>query len=102
LYMVTITLTGAAITLVTRRTLSGIIVSIVLITLTFAQVVALIAPAVDAFLPLSAARNLMFQDAAILPVPLTGTELQGALVLTGWAAITSVVALVLIRRRDAR
>lgn len=102
LFMVTITLIGAAITLITRRTLSGIIVSVVLITLTFAQVVAMIAPAVDAFLPLSAARNLMFQEATILPVPLTGTELHGALVLTAWAVVGAAVALVMIRRKDAR
>lgn len=102
LFMVTTTLLGAAITLITRRTLSGIIVSVVLITLTFAQVVAMIAPAVDAFLPLSAARNLMFQDATILPVPLTGTELHGALVLTAWAVVGAAVAVVMIRRKDAR
>lgn len=102
LFMVATTLTGAAITLIARRTLIGIILSIVLLTLTFAQVVALISPVADAFLPFSAARNLMFQEAAVLPVPLSGTELQGALVLTGWAVVSSAIALVLLRRRDAR
>lgn len=102
LFMVAATLTGSAITLIARRTLIGIILSIMLLTLTFAQVVALISPVADAFLPFSAARNLMFQEAAVLPVPLSGTALQGALVLTGWAVVSSAVALVLMRRRDAR
>ena len=102
LFMVTITLTGAAITLIARTTLTGIIVSVALLTLTFSQVVALIAPVVDAFLPFSAARNLLFQDAAVVPVPLSGTELQGAVVLTAWAVIGSACALIMIRRRDAR
>lgn len=102
LFMLTTTILGSSITLMTRRTLAGIIVPIVLLTLTFSQVVALIAPAIDAFLPFSAARNLMFQDSAILPVPLTGTELHGGLVLTAWAAVTAAVALVMVRRRDAR
>lgn len=102
LLVVTTTLTGAAITLIARRTLIGIIVSIALLTLTFSQVVAMIAPVADAFLPFSAARNLLFQGATGLPVPLTGTELQGALVLTAWAVIGSSCALITIRRRDAQ
>lgn len=102
LFVVTTTLTGAAITLIARRTLTGIIVSVALLTLTFSQVVAMIAPVVDAFLPFSAARNLLFQDAAIVPVPLSGTALQGALVLTAWAVIASTCALITIWRRDAR
>ncbi|MEB4613136.1 hypothetical protein [Leucobacter sp. M11] len=100
--VVTTTLIGATITLIARRTLTGIIVSISLLTLTFAQIIAMISPVADALLPWSASRNLLFQDAAFLPVPVTGTDVQGALVLSAWAVAGVIVAAVLIRRRDAR
>lgn len=101
LFMVTSTLIGLSITLITRRTLTGIITSVVLMMLTLAQVVALVSPVVDAFLPLSAARNLLLQgrDAG---APLTGSAEHGAIVLIGWAVIVSVVAAVAMKRKDAR
>ncbi|WP_435111038.1 ABC transporter permease [Nocardiopsis synnemataformans] len=101
LFTATFTLIGAGITLLTRRTLTGIIATVVLIMLTMAQVVAMLSPAVDAFLPLSAARNLLLQgrDAG---APLTGSAEHGAIVLTLWALVTSIVAALAIKRRDAR
>lgn len=101
LFAITITLIGAGITLLTRRTLTGIIATVVLIMLTMTQVVAMVSPAVDAFLPLSAARNLLLQgrDAG---APLTGSAEHGAIVLTVWALVTSIVAALAIKRRDAR
>ncbi|GAA0989753.1 hypothetical protein GCM10009551_047230 [Nocardiopsis tropica] len=101
LFTVTFTLIGAGITLITRRTLTGIIATVILIMLTMAQVVAMVSPAVDAFLPLSAARNLLLQgrDAG---APLTGSAGHGAAVLAGWALVTSVVATLAVKRRDAR
>ena len=65
------------------------------------QVVAIMSPKVDAFLPLSAARNLLLQGTDN-PVPLTGTSLQGGLVLLGWVIISAVGAVVVLTRRDAR
>lgn len=101
LFIVTSTLTGFGITLITRRTLTGVIAMVVLIMLTMTQVVAMVSPAVDAFLPLSAARNLLLQgrDAG---APLTGSAQHGAFVLIGWALVTTVVAALVTKRRDAR
>lgn len=101
LFMVTITVIGLAITLITRSTLTGIITSVVMLMLTFAQVIALISPTVDAFLPFSAMRNLLFQGGDAGP-PLTGSAEHGAIVLIGWAVIGSVVATIVTNRKDAR
>ncbi|AOS63163.1 hypothetical protein [Actinoalloteichus hymeniacidonis] len=100
LFMVTFTLIPLAITLITRRTLSGIIVAMVLVMLTMAQVVAVVSPAVDAFLPVSAARNLLLQGTDN-PVPLTGSAGHGAMVLIGWTVLTCIASVLIIRRRDA-
>lgn len=101
LFMVTFALIGLAITLITRRTLIGIIATVVLLMLTFAQVIASISPTADAFLPLSAARNLLLQggDAG---APLTGSAEHGAMVLICWAVIGSVLASLVTNQKDAR
>lgn len=101
LFMITITVIGLSITLITRRTLIGIITSVTLMMLTLAQVIAAITPTVDAFLPFSAARNLLLQggDAG---APLTGSAGHGAIVLAAWAAITTTIAVIAIQRKDAR
>lgn len=101
LFMVTTVLLGAGLTLIARRALAGIIIATVLTTLTMLQVVANVSPAADAWLPISAARNLLLLETNIT-VPLTGSQWHGAVVLTLWATLSWVVALVLLRRRDAR
>ena len=101
LFMVTSTVIGLAITLIARSTLTGIIASVVLMMLTFTQVVAMVSPTADAFLPLSAARNLLLQpgDAG---APLTGSAQHGAMVLIGWTVIASGIAALITNRKDAR
>lgn len=101
LFIVTSTLIGVGITLITRRTLAGIVMTVILIMLTVTQVVAMISPGVDAFLPVSAARNLLLQGAEA-GAPLTGSAGHGAMVLIGWALVATVVAALVIRRRDVR
>ena len=101
LFMIAFTLFPLGFTLIARRTLFGVVSSMVLIMLTMVQVVAIMSPKVDAFLPLSAARNLLLQGTDN-PVPLTGTSLQGGLVLLGWVIISAVGAVVVLTRRDAR
>lgn len=102
LFMVTATLIGFGITLLTRSTLVGIIFSVVSIMLVFAQVVAMVSPSLDAILvPFSAARNLLLQGQDSGP-PTTAGALHGALVLIGWALLTVGSAAVAMTRRDAR
>ncbi|WP_017539746.1 ABC transporter permease [Nocardiopsis halophila] len=101
LFIGTSALIGVGITLISRRTLAGVVATVVLIMLTMAQLVAAVSPAVDAFLPFSAARNLLLQgrDAG---APLTGTAVHGGAVLLGWAVVATVSAALVIDRRDAR
>lgn len=100
LFMVAFALFPLGLTLLTRRTLTGVIAAMVFFMLTLSQVVAMVAPAVDAFLPLSAARNLLLKSDDT-PVPTTADPAHGALVLTAWAILTVVVAAVATKRRDA-
>ena len=60
-----------------------------------------VSPKVDALLPLSAARNLLLQGTDN-PVPLTGTSLQGGIVLLGWIIVSFAGATIILKRRDAR
>lgn len=101
LFVVSSTVTAAAITLITRRALTSIIVVGLLTALTITQAVAALAPPVDAFLPVSAARNLLLTP-GIGEVPLTAGATHGALVLIGWAVVTSAAAAITLQRRDAR
>lgn len=101
LFMVTFALFPLGLTLITKRTLTGVISAMVLIMLTMSQIVAMVSPAIDAFLPLSAARNLLIEPDAT-PVPTTADPLHGGIVLTAWAVITIIAAAMVIKRRDAR
>lgn len=101
LFVVTSTTTAASITLIARRTLVGILAAGVLIALTMTQVVAALAPGVDALLPVSAARNLLLTPGPG-EVPLTASPAHGALVLVGWAAVTTIAAALTLQGRDAR
>jgi len=100
LLTVTITLAALGITLIVRRTLVGIIAVAVLLGLTMTQLVAFISPVVDAFLPYSAARNLLLRGNAT--PPLTAGPVHATLVLIGWAFVSVAVAGFVVRRRDAR
>ena len=101
LFMVTAALFAYAITLIARRTLVGVIVAVVLIMVTMTQMLTLISPAVDALALFSAARNLVLAGGDVA-VPLTGSAVQGAAVLIGWAVLACAVAVAVVTRRDAR
>ncbi|PFG68168.1 hypothetical protein B0O41_3000 [Propionibacteriaceae bacterium ES.041] len=96
-------LIALAVTLIARRTLVGIIAMAVFLGLTMTQVVALISPTVDALLPVSALRNLLFADVVgeVIP-PLTAGPEHALITLTAWAIIPLIVAVIVLRRRDAR
>ena len=97
-FAVLFSLTGLAITLIARSTLTGITVTVALIAVTMTQVLAAV-PDVDALFPLSAARNLLLDPGID---DLTASPEHGFLVLTGWTAITAVAAGATLLRRDAR
>lgn len=99
-FIVTFTVIGFALTLIARRTLTGIIACGLMLGLTMTQVVSLNAPSLDALLPPSAGRNLLVEPG--FPPPLTASPAHGAIVLIVWAAITVVLAAWMIDRQDAR
>ena len=101
LFMVTAALFAYAITLIMRKTLIGVAVAVVLIMVTMTQLLSLISPAVDALALFSAARNLVLAGGDVA-VPLTGSAVQGAAVLIGWAVLACAVAVAVVTRRDAR
>lgn len=100
LFMVSLTLFPLGLTLVARRTLIGVVTSMVFLTLTLSQVVAMVSPTVDSLLPVSAARNLVLRYDET-PVPTSSGPVHGALVLIAWTVVTCVVAAVVTKRRDA-
>lgn len=92
-------LTGFGITVIARSTLVGVIVTIAQIAVTMTQALAGAAPALDALLPVSAARNLLL-DPGINR--LTAGPGHALLVLIAWAGVTTAVAGITLGRRDAR
>jgi hypothetical protein len=90
-------LAGFAIALVARSTLAGVAGAVALTMVTMTQVLARVAPAVDALLPYSAARNLM-----VSADDLTAGPGHALLVLAGWALAAPAVAGLVLARRDAR
>jgi ABC-2 type transport system permease protein len=100
LFIVAFTLIGCAITLLTRRTMTALVLCGLLIGLTMTQILAALAPRIDALLPVSAARNLLLRPD--LGAPLTSDPGAAALVLVAWALITSLLATFVLTRRDAR
>ncbi|MDG5803793.1 hypothetical protein P9869_14145 [Streptomyces ossamyceticus] len=98
-FAVLYSLTGFAITMVARSTLTGIVVTVALVVVTMTQVLARPAPYLDALLPLSAARNLLLDPAMN---DLSAGRTSGLLVLSGWAVATAAAAAVTLHRRDAR
>ncbi|RAX22862.1 MULTISPECIES: ABC transporter permease [unclassified Actinomyces] len=100
LFMVAATVFIYALTLIARKTLVGVIVTVLLIMVTMTQVLAFVSPAVDALMPFSAARNLVLAGGDVA-VPLTGSPARGAAVLLGWAVASCVAAVAGVLRRDA-
>lgn len=103
-FLVAITLLSLGITLITRRTLLGILIMGGFIGVTMSQVLASFAPTVDAWTPISAARNFILQEPA-LPVigpGYTSSNLMGGIVFVLWLIIVLIVSLILMKRRDAR
>lgn len=96
------TLTAWGIALVARRALAGVLVWALVLTATITQAVAALSPAVDAALPLSAARNLLFSDSRDVVPPLTSGPWTAAVVLTAWAVVAVAASVAVVGRRDAR
>lgn len=101
LVLVSFTVFPLGIALLVRSTVGCIMIAQLLIMLTITQVVAIVSPAADSFLPLSAARNLLLQGAGN-PVPLTGSAAQGAMVLAIWSTLLLCASVLVVKRRDAR
>ncbi|GAA1609869.1 hypothetical protein [Actinoplanes couchii] len=96
---VLVSLVSFAITTLARSTLIGVVVSVLLMALTMTQVLARTVPSVDALLPVSAGRNLVL-DAA--DADLSSGPVRAAVVLVAWAVVSTLVAGVVLSRRDAR
>lgn len=99
LFAVCYTLTVFALTLLTGRTLFGIVAIVVFLGLTMSQILAVSVPAIDALTPMSAGRNLLLDP---VDNALTGTPTSGAVVAAVWALLTLIAAALTLRRRDAR
>ena len=98
-YAVLVGLITCAITVLARSTLVGIVVSVALVAVTMTQVLASASPSLDALLPISAGRNLLLNPQMS---DLTSSPPYAAVVLVGWAVLSTVVAGVALSRRDAR
>jgi hypothetical protein len=92
-------LVGYAVTLIARSTLIGVVASVALIAVTMTQVLAGLAPALDALFPLSAGRNLLLNPEENR---LTAGPAHALAVLLLWPLLTVAVAGLLLHRRDAR
>ena len=96
------TVMALGITMLARRALVAILVLAVLLAATISQLPARLSPTLDAALPISAARNLLFYATRDIAPPLTSGPVIAALVLAIWAAAALVIAMVAAKRRDAR
>lgn len=103
-FLVAITLISLGITLITRRTLLGILIMGGFIGVTMSQAIASFAPAVDAWTPISAARNFLLQEPAmpVIGPPFSSSNLMGGMVLALWLIGVLIVSLILMKRRDVR
>lgn len=96
------TLVALGIALMTRRALVAALVMALLLGVTITQLLARVAPAVDAASPISAARNLLFAGARDVFPPLTSGPGTAVLVLLAWAVAAMAGSIVLSVHRDAR
>lgn len=88
-----------ALTVISRSTLVGIAVTVVLAALTMTQLLAALTPALDALLPLSAGRNLLLDPVGNR---LSAGPQHALIVLTAWPLATTAAAWIALTRRDAR
>lgn len=106
LFVIAITLISFAITLITRRTVLGILVMMGFVGTMLTRVLYGISPTLDALTPMSAARNWLLQDAAEWNPAggpaFTSSPMVGGIVLAAWAILTPLCAAFIIQRRDAR
>ena len=105
LFVVAITLITFGITLITRRTMLGILIMMAFTGVVMTQVLYGISPVLDALTPVSAARNWLLQSEGWGPgggPAFSSSPEVGAAVLATWAILTPVGAALAIHRRDAR
>lgn len=105
LFLVAITLISFGFTLMTRRTLFGILITSAFTGLVMIPVLYGISPLLDALTPMSAARNWLLQTDVLEDVggrPFSSGPEFGALVLASWATLVPIAAAVTIQGRDAR
>jgi hypothetical protein len=96
------TLIALGVTMLTRRALMGILVMALMLGFTISQVMAAVSPAVDAVLPISAARNLLFYNSRDIAPPLTSGPGTAVVVLLLWAVVAVAASVTIMTRRDAR
>lgn len=103
-FLVVITLITLGFTIITRRTLLGILIMGGFIGVTMTRIIALLSTAMDALTPISAARNFLLQDTAMPVVgpDFTSSNLTGGVVLMLWLIGVITFSLILMKRRDAR
>lgn len=92
-------LISLAFTVLGRGTLAGVGATVALIALTMTQLVAALAPALDALLPLSAGRNLLLNP---VQNDLSAEPGQALIVLIVWPIVAVTAAGIVLSRRDAR
>jgi ABC-2 type transport system permease protein len=97
-YALLLGLVTCAIAVIARGTLVAILASLALTTVTMTQMLAG-TPGLDALFPVSAGRNLLLDPAT---GDLTASPGHAALVLVGWALLTTLIAGITLARRDAR
>lgn len=102
LIAVCINLLALGITMLTRRGLFGILAMALLLGLTITQIVAALSPGVDALLPISAARNVLFYGSRGIVPPLTSGPWFAAIVLLGWCAVAVAASVLALQHRDSR
>ena len=105
LFVVAITLITFGITLITRRTMLGILIMMAFTGVVMTQVLYGISPVLDALTPVSAARNWLLQSEGWGPgggPAFSSSPEVGAAVLAAWAILAPVGAAFAIHRRDAR
>ncbi|GBF74726.1 ABC transporter permease [Paenibacillus sp. 598K] len=102
-FMVAITVLTLGVTLVTKRTLYGILIMAGAILITMTQILTLVNPILDAWTPISAARNLLLQsDSGVAGPPFSSSPELGAWVLAVWLLGLFLASIAAVTRRDAR
>ncbi|MEZ5085691.1 MAG: hypothetical protein R2722_05400 [Tessaracoccus sp.] len=105
-FIVVMTLIAFGVTLITRRTMFGILIMMGFHAILLTQAFSAISPILDAVTPMSAARNLWLQAGKLTDVgggpPFSSSPTVAAIVLAVWVVAVLIGAVVAIQRRDAR